>query len=236
MKFGRFPQCLHFPNKFEWSPVWILPKFSAILPLVLLKIKWCPLKSHPPPSYFLRVSGLSLFAFCFCFLIARAVIERTLRHIQGELYKWGLYLTIILDCYWGHWATKPDFRFITKSIGFDFPWIYSFNFAMIQTIKYNGKILNVKPNAGTVQGRYSIIFKRLVTDRQHTCNSVDKWVSIAFRLPQLHYYMPSWLNFYLFHLQHFTEHCCLLWALRILIWDMYISIPNVTVKSHNKTV
>ena len=49
---------------------------------------------------------------------------------------------------------------------------------MIQTIKYNGKILNVKPSAGTVQGRYSFIFKRLVTDRQHTCNSVDKWVSI----------------------------------------------------------
>ena len=28
---------------------------------------------------------LSLFEFCFCFLIARAVTEYTLRHIQGEL-------------------------------------------------------------------------------------------------------------------------------------------------------
>ena len=198
------PPCLHFPNKFEWSPFWILPKFSAIPPFVLPKIRWSPIKSSAPLPHFLRVSGLSLFAFCFCFLIARAVIECTVRHIQGELYKWswGLYLTItiILDCCWGHWATKPDFRFITKSIGFDFPWTYSFNFAMIQTIKYNGKILNVKPNAGTVQGRYCIIFKRLVADRQHTCNSVDKWVSIAFQLPQLHHYIPSWLNFYLFHL------------------------------------
>ena len=80
------------------------------------------------------------------------------------------------------------------------------------------------------------LFLRLVTDRQHTCNSVDKWVFIAFRLPQLHHYIPSRLNFYLFHLKHFTGHCCLLRALRILIWDMYISIVNVTVKSHNKTV
>ena len=177
----RSPQCLHFPNRFEWSPLWILPKFSAIPSFVLPKIKWSPLKSSvaPPPPTFLRVSDLSLFACCFCFLIARAIIECTLGHIQGQLYKWGLYLTIILDCSWGHWATKPDSRFITKSIGFDFPWIYGFNFAMIQTIKYNGRILNVKPNAWTVQGRYSIIFKRLVTDRQHTCNSVDKWVSIA---------------------------------------------------------
>ena len=25
--------CLHFPSKFEWSPLWILPKFSVIPPL-----------------------------------------------------------------------------------------------------------------------------------------------------------------------------------------------------------
>ena len=24
--------CLHFPSKFEWSPLWIVPKFSAIPP------------------------------------------------------------------------------------------------------------------------------------------------------------------------------------------------------------
>ena len=34
---------------------------------------------------------------------------------------------------------------------------------MIQTIEYNGKILNVKPNAGAVQGHYSIILKSLAT-------------------------------------------------------------------------
>ena len=185
--------------------IWVVPhlnpsKVFSNLPFCSPQNQVTPPKILSPRPHFLRVSGLSLFAFCFCFLIARAVIECTLKHIQGELYKWGLYLTIIHDCYWGHWATKPDFRFITKSIGFDFPWIYGFNFAMIQTIKYNGRILNVKPNAWTVQGRYSIIFKRLMTDRQHTCNSVDKWVSIAFRLPQLHHYIPSWLNFYLFHL------------------------------------
>ena len=43
---------------------------------------------------------------------------------------------------------------------------------MIQTIEYNGKILNVKPNAGAVQGHYSIIFKSLATVQQRTCNSV----------------------------------------------------------------
>ena len=26
------PPCLHFPSKFEFSPLWILPTFSAILP------------------------------------------------------------------------------------------------------------------------------------------------------------------------------------------------------------
>ena len=38
---------------------------------------------------------------------------------------------------------------------------------MIQTIGYNGKILNVKPNAGAVQDNYSIIFKSLATVQQH---------------------------------------------------------------------
>ena len=43
---------------------------------------------------------------------------------------------------------------------------------MIQTIGYNGKILNVKPNAGAVQGHYSITFKSLATVQQCICNSV----------------------------------------------------------------
>ena len=54
----RSPQCLHFPNKFEWSPLWILPKFSAIPSFVLPKIKWSPLKSSvasPPPTFFARL-------------------------------------------------------------------------------------------------------------------------------------------------------------------------------------
>ena len=52
--------CLHFPSKFEWSPLWILPKFQwspllgfqlrLIPPFVLLKIKWSPLKSSAPPA------------------------------------------------------------------------------------------------------------------------------------------------------------------------------------------
>ena len=43
---------------------------------------------------------------------------------------------------------------------------------MIQTIGYNGKILNVKPSAGAVQGHYSIIFKSLATVQQRICNLV----------------------------------------------------------------
>ena len=73
---------------------------------------------------------------------------------------------------------------------------------MIQTIGYNGKILNVKPNAGAVQDNYSIIFKSLATVQQHTCNSVC--LSFQFHahcsiwLPQL--VLHHRLNFYLFHL------------------------------------
>ena len=53
------PPCLHLPSKFEWFPLWILPKFSAISPFgfsvttdppfVLLRIKCSPLKSSAPP-------------------------------------------------------------------------------------------------------------------------------------------------------------------------------------------
>ena len=45
---------------------------------------------------------------------------------------------------------------------------------MIKTIGYNGKILNVKPNAVAVQCHYSIIFKSLATVQQRICNSVSK--------------------------------------------------------------
>ena len=50
--------CLHFPSKFEWSTLWILPKFSAIPPFGFSvttdpsfcspTIKWSPLKFSPP--------------------------------------------------------------------------------------------------------------------------------------------------------------------------------------------
>ena len=50
--------CLHFPTKFEWSTLWILPKFSAIPPFGFSvttdpsfyspTIKWSPLKFSPP--------------------------------------------------------------------------------------------------------------------------------------------------------------------------------------------
>ena len=33
MTFASPLLCLHFPSKFEWSPLWILPKFSVIPPL-----------------------------------------------------------------------------------------------------------------------------------------------------------------------------------------------------------
>ena len=178
------------PSKVFSDPPFCSPKNQVIPPKIL---------RTPPPPFFARLWFIFVCILLLFFDRPRSHRVYT-KTYSGSEYKWGLYLTIILDNYWGHWATKPDFRFITKSIAFDFPWIYSFNFAKIQTIKYNRKILNIKPNAGTVQGRYSIIFKRLMTDRQHTCNSVDKWVSIAFRLPQLHHYIPSWLNFYLFHL------------------------------------
>ena len=48
-------------GKFEWSPLWILPNFSAILPFgfsvttdppfVLPKLEWSPLKSSTPPPH-----------------------------------------------------------------------------------------------------------------------------------------------------------------------------------------
>ena len=73
----------------------------------------------------------------------------------------------------------------------------NFAFALV-----NGKILNIKPNAGSVQGHYSIIFKSLATVQQCTSNSVC--LSFQFHahcsiwLPQL--VLHHRLNFYLFHL------------------------------------
>ena len=53
--------CLHFPSKFEWSPLWILPNFLAISPFGFSittdspfffsqKSSDPPLKSSPPPG------------------------------------------------------------------------------------------------------------------------------------------------------------------------------------------
>ena len=66
------PQCLYFPSKFKWSPLWILPKFSLIPPFgfsvttdpafVLLKIKW----SHPKssPSLLQAINNGRSFSLC----------------------------------------------------------------------------------------------------------------------------------------------------------------------------
>ena len=55
--------------------------------------------------------SLQLFSFAFAFL-SRAQSQSVCWDIFRESYSWGLCLamTIILDCYWGHLATKPDFR------------------------------------------------------------------------------------------------------------------------------
>ena len=63
---------------------------------------------------------------------------------------------------------------------------------MIQTIGYNGKILNVRPNAGAVQGHYSIIFKTLATVQQRICNSV----CLSF---QFHAHCSIWLSHLVLH-------------------------------------
>ena len=62
-----------FSKQIEWSPFWILPKFSVIPllgsqlrlipPFVLSKIKWTPLKSStlaPPPPQVINNCGLVL--------------------------------------------------------------------------------------------------------------------------------------------------------------------------------
>ena len=64
--------CLHFPSKFEWSPLWILPKFSATPPFgfsvttdppfFLPKIEWSPLKSSPPPAQVITNDRFLTFA------------------------------------------------------------------------------------------------------------------------------------------------------------------------------
>ena len=51
---SRSSPCLHFPSKFEWSPLWILPKFSVIPPLgfsVTTNAPFCSPKNQviPPP-------------------------------------------------------------------------------------------------------------------------------------------------------------------------------------------
>ena len=50
---SRSPPCLHFPSKFEWSPFWILPKFSVIPPFgfpVTTDPLFCSLKNQVTPT------------------------------------------------------------------------------------------------------------------------------------------------------------------------------------------
>ena len=54
---SRPPPCLHFPSKFEWSPLWILPKFSAIPAFgfsVTTDPPFCSPKNQVIPSKILR--------------------------------------------------------------------------------------------------------------------------------------------------------------------------------------
>ena len=49
--------CLHFPSKFEWSPLWILPKFSVIPPFgfsVTIDPPFCSPKNQVIPPKILR--------------------------------------------------------------------------------------------------------------------------------------------------------------------------------------
>ena len=57
MTSGIPPPCLHFPSKFEWSPLWILPKFSAIPPFFSPKSKWSPLKSSAPAPHLQAINN-----------------------------------------------------------------------------------------------------------------------------------------------------------------------------------
>ena len=95
--------CRHFSSKFEWSPLWILPKFSVIPsfrfsvtidpPFCSLKIKWSPLKSSPPGHENDR--SLRLDFRPFSVLPEQRLIEPTflLLRFQRECPKvlhWGL--------------------------------------------------------------------------------------------------------------------------------------------------
>ena len=49
--------CLHFPSKFEWSPLWILPKFSVIPPFgfsFMTDPPFCSPKNQVIPPKILR--------------------------------------------------------------------------------------------------------------------------------------------------------------------------------------
>ena len=99
------PQCLYFPSKFKWSPLWILPKFSLIPPFgfsvttdpafVLLKIKWSP----PNPPHLLAINndrslrlckpwilqlGKNLHNLCFSFILGILVIPREVKTVLME--------------------------------------------------------------------------------------------------------------------------------------------------------
>ena len=99
------PQCLYFPSKFKWSPLWILPKFSLIPPFgfsvttdpafVLLKIKWSP----PNPPHLLAINndrslrlckpwilqlGKNLHNLCFSFILGILVVPREVKTVLME--------------------------------------------------------------------------------------------------------------------------------------------------------
>ena len=60
--------CLHFPSKFEWSPLWILPKFSAIPSIgfsVTTDPPFCsPKNQGPPPQVMNNVWSLMSSLIC----------------------------------------------------------------------------------------------------------------------------------------------------------------------------
>ena len=73
--------CLHFPSKFEWSPLWILPKFSAIPPIgfsVTTDPPFCSPKNQvtPPPLQVIN-NDRSLMSSLVCSREKCRLISRT---------------------------------------------------------------------------------------------------------------------------------------------------------------
>ena len=98
-----FPPGLHFPSKFEWSPLWILPKFSLIPPFgfsVTTDPPFCCPKNQviPPPNpppllainndrslrlckpWILQL-GKNLHNLCFSFILGILVVPREVKTV-----------------------------------------------------------------------------------------------------------------------------------------------------------